>query len=190
MPTQRYLNFYNGYFPVASSKILDLIIDEYLDGNTILEVGFGSGHILFNLLEKNIRAYGIEIRDDAFKKTSDIFCKAGYGRYIIKGDIFGLNDRYDLVYCTGLLQCFTKRERIQFISKISTITKKAIFVVPKLYCDRNLSSLQFRGVAGCSEYTTSPIMQELFLFFTKVREGIWNKEQIHLKDDFLYYVCS
>lgn len=190
MPTKEYFELYNNYWPKASELILELLLQHIAPKDTILEIGAGSGHILFQLLSKGYLAEGCEIREEQFLKTQNLLKKMNYENALFCKDIMTVEKKYDLIYTTGLLQCLTSENRHHFISKISSLSPKAIIVIPEILTDRNNLSKKQVGVAGCSEYITSSIAYELSKFFDFIKIGFWPKELLNLDDNFQYFICK
>lgn len=189
MTSRLYQKYYGNFFPSASQKIMDLLRRNLSKSMRILEIGFGSGHLMFTLLEEGYSVSGIEVREDAFNGTKEKMQAAGFQTELYNLDFMELHEQYDCIYTTGLLQCLHGNQRLDMIEAISKRCHKAIIVVPKIMADRNLDSDQLTGVAGSPEYKTGNLAMELYHSFPYVREGEWSKESLELSDAFSYYIC-
>ena len=69
MPSEKYMELYRNYWPIASQKIYNLVESHIEKNDTVLEIGFASGHILANLSLAGYNITGIEIRKDIYEKT-------------------------------------------------------------------------------------------------------------------------
>lgn len=186
------MNGKNYFWDEVSQKIGEVFLQNFSKDERILEVGFSSGHFL-EFLNENLygNLFGIEIRKDQFKKTKSMFLSKNLNIPLSNEDFFNITAKYDAVFSTGLIQCFSPKKREEFISHLSKISNKAVLTVPKLEKDRNLNSNQLVGVAGCKEYKTSNICYELSKHFRLVREGEFSvKNENSSEDSFIYYVCK
>lgn len=189
MPSEQYMEIYHNYWPKASQKIYGFLMDNISLEDKIYEVGVGSGHLLFNLLENGYKASGCEIRKEQYEKTYKKLKAAGFNHSIFCEDVMVVTDKVDVVYSTGLLQCFCGEKRIQIIQKIASLADRALIVVPEIVEDRNVGDLELVGVAGCAEYCTKGLEYELRKSFDCVQMGKWYSEELELEDDFCFYVC-
>lgn len=189
MMTELYQKYYKAFYPPATQKIISLLENNIADEQSVLEVGFGSGHLLFQLAEAGYRADGIEIRKEAYHKAFEIFDDAGFASELFEGDFREFDRAYDIIYTTGLVQCLKGNERDEFIAHIASLCKKAIIVIPEIVFDRNIESDGKIAVSGCPEYSTCKMITELYKHFNYVREGRWSEEELNLPDAFRYYIC-
>lgn len=190
MPNKKYMSAYGGYWPKASQCIYELIKKNIIVTDEICEAGCASGHIMANLIADGYHVTGYEIRNDECIKTRRKFKEMEICGNIIHKDIMDVDSRYDVLYTTGLLQCFKDSEREEVIRKFSEIAEKIIIVVPDIKCDRCYDSGQKTGVAGCAEYEVSHLKEQLKLYFEEVENGFFNAASMELKDDFLWFICK
>lgn len=190
MPNKEYLKLYNYYWPKASELIIQLLIRNIDKEQTILEVGFGSGHLLFQLLSEGYNAEGCEIREDEYEKTKKLFKQAGYERSLFCNDIMNIHKRYDVIYTTGLIQCTCGKDRKRLIQKFCLLARKVIIVIPEIVKNRNSLSKDLIGVMGCTEYVTTSIAYELNEFFDDIKVGYWTKKELGIEDNFQYFICE
>lgn len=178
------------YWDEVSQKIGEVFLQNFSKNERILEVGFSCGHFLEFLNENHYtNLFGIEIRRDQFEKTKKLFLSKNLNISLSNEDFFNITSKYDAVFSTGLIQCFSPEKRDTFISHLSKISEKAVLTVPKLENDRNLNSNQLVGVAGCKE-KTSNICYELSKHYRLVREGEFSVRNNTEEEIFLYYICK
>lgn len=179
------------YWDEVSQKIGEVFLQNFSKNERILEVGFSCGNFLEFLNENHYtNLFGIEIRRDQFEKTKKLFLSKNLNISLSNEDFFNITSKYDAVFSTGLIQCFSPEKRDTFISHLSKISEKAVLTVPKLENDRNLNSNQLVGVAGCKEYKTSNICYELSKHYRLVREGEFSVRNNTEEEIFLYYICK
>lgn len=179
------------YYWDNNSEILGKILrSEFTYDMSICEIGFSGGHFLEYLYDIGYRKlHGIEIREEQFRQTQKKFRAKGLEIELICGDATELFDKYDGIFCTGLIQCLDTNQRVKFLDHVSSISNIAIFTVPEILEDRNMESNQKVAVTGCKEYKTGDIPYELANYYDNVRVGRIDKSRIHLEDTFIYYIC-
>lgn len=179
------------YWDKVSNEIGKVIRSTFNKNMSICEIGFSGGHFLEWLEDIGYRNLsGIEIRTDQFKKTSEKFLAKGLKSNLICGDVLEIEEQFDGVFSTGLIQCLNKEERLRFIKHVANIAGMAIFTVPEIITDRNIGSVCKTAVDGCPEYQTSNIPYELSKFYDLVRIGRIEKKLTGINDTFIYYVCK
>lgn len=179
------------YWDYVSEKIGKIIKSEYNADMSVLEIGFSGGHFLENLYEMGYRKlYGIEIREEQFRQTEKKFKTKGIDIELICGDATEIFDKYDGIFCTGLIQCLDTNQRVKFLEHVSCISNIAIYTVPEILEDRNMESNQKVAVMGCKEYKTGNIPYELTEFYDDVRVGRIEKSKNYKNDMVIYYICS
>ena len=197
-PPRAYMSMYKGFWPIASERIYQLVINN-IDSNTdsICEIGFASGHLIAMLAlrynatkSRPYKLYGVEIRKEAYEETKAKFRSAGIEATLFHGDAMNLFGHCSIIYSTGLLQCLRNKERSNLIKHMADIADKAIFIVPRINENRNLSSSQKVGIAGCNEYATNQLLDQLIKCFHIVTYAHWSKKDLGLDDDFLVFVCQ
>ena len=194
---QRYVECFNSYWPKASGKIYELLASciKKWGSSSVCEVGCASGHLLLMLETKGfgesfLKLTGIEIRKEICLNTLKRLAGCGSEIKLINADVLEIDDRFDVIFSTGLLQCLTDEKREEVISHIRDIASKSIFVIPHIDEIRNADSSVEIGVSGCVEYPTQCVKKQLEQYYNSVQSGIWNKEELCLKDDFLYFICE
>ncbi len=111
-------------------SLLDLL--KVNKGATLLEVGSGSGH-LSCLLAQN--GYDVTLLD--FSKKSIEKSKLTFEKYNVQGkfinldlmDIERIDNQYDLVWNSGVMEHFDDKELIQAFKAISKVTKKYFLIL-------------------------------------------------------------
>ena len=188
--SENYWRIYGDFWNPVDKRIVELV-KKHIDGNEhLLEVGFGSGHYLAALTDMGVNVDGIEIRYNAYEKTRKAFEKNYANVKLIHGDALNVNEKYDLVYSTGLVQCLPNDKRKVFFEHISKISDKVIYTVPQVLAQRNIGSLEAVAVSGCEEFVTNNLAYELSEIYKYVEVGIWNREDIGLDDDFVWFYCD
>lgn len=188
--TSNYNKIFGSYWKRVDAKITELIKQHIEKDKKLFEIGFASGHYISSLTDEGYSVSGIEVREEAYENVKDKFKEFYPNVNLILGNIMDYMGEYDLVYSTGLIQCLQCEERIQLFKHISEIAPKVIYTVPKIEEDRNIGSNEKVAVSGCEEYKTANIAYELSGIYKYVETGIWDKEEIGLEDDFIWFYCN
>lgn len=179
------------YWDMASEEIGKQLIKYFSKTMRICEVGFSGGHFLqFLDMEGYKNLSGVEIRTEQYDITRKSFEEIGLQIDLINDNVLNIDNKYEALYSTGLLQCLNTADRAKMIEHLSLMAPLAIFVVPEIICARNLGSKIAIAVNGCEEYSTENLLWELSGFYQDVRSGVMAKEVIRLKDNFIYFVCK
>lgn len=181
---------YRGYWPCASQKIYELIKTNVQRTDCICEAGCASGHIMANLALEGYNVSGYEIRTEAYEKAKNKFLEYKIPAKIYRKNILDVNHRFDMLYSIGLLQCLEPFSRRKMIRKMSELSDKIIIVVPQILERRNQYSTEKVGVAGCTEFDTKDLYNQLNESFKKIRSGVWSREELELDDIFEWFVCE
>lgn len=185
-----YYKIFGSYWKEVDSRIVSLIKQHIEYDSKVLEVGFSGGHYIAKLTDDGYDISGIEIREEIYNETNDKFRKIYPDVNLMLGNIFDYNEKYDLIYSTGLIRCLKCKDRNEFLKHISDMAPKAVYTVPCIETERNIGSNQKVGVSGCEEYCTLNIAYELSTIYQYVETGIWGKDEIGLDDDFVWYYCN
>jgi SAM-dependent methyltransferase len=188
MLEKEYTYYYGLYWPKASEEIYSLLLRNISKNDEILEIGVGSGHLLFRLALNKYHVSGIEIRQNAFDKVKAIFDSASLDTKLYCGNVLDHIKNYDFIFSTGLLQCLDEKERVPFVQHVKKISKRCIYVVPEVLSGRNTGSGIETGVSGCAEYSVAAIPMLLSEYYNNVRLGRLEKV-INNTESFLYYIC-
>lgn len=182
--------FKQNFLPV--SKTLFNILKKNINKNEkILEIGCASAHIssIFKKLGFDIK--GIEIREDTVIETKEKLLKQKIDFEIITGDILNHKELYDVIWCSGLIQCWNDKQKELNIEHFSKLAAKGIFFVPKRnrYLPPKTNDFKI-AVNGCEEFPTGNIPYILSKYYKTVNYGIIPKEKIKMDIDFIYYICT
>lgn len=185
------MNIKSYYWDMVSEEIGKIMLREFYKNMRILEIGFSGGHFLEFLYENGYKDLsGVEIRKNEYEKTLKQFMKKNIHIELINDDVLKINNVYDAIFSTGLIQCLDESSRKEFLNHVSKMANFAIFTVPNIVNDRNLLSIKQVAVSGCREYATSNIVYELSKYYLKIRMGVIKKEKTNLNEDFIYYICN
>ena len=187
---KNYKNLYGLFWNPVNTKTKELIMKHAIKGNSLLEIGFGSGHYLAAFSDEGFNMSGVEIKENTFRNVKEKFDVFYPEIKLIQGDLKNISGYFDLVYSTGLMQCLPKHRRKEFFMHIATLSPKVIYTVPKINIDRNIGSRKKIAVAGCEEYETSNIAYELSKIYKYVESGTWYKDEINMDNDFIWYYCN
>lgn len=189
-PSDCYRSIYGNFWYPVDIKISTLLCSHINNGDSVYEIGFGSGHYLAFINDLGIDVAGTEIREEAYQSVRKKFSEKYPNIKLYNDDALMIHQHYDLIYSTGLIQCLRKDERKAFIKHISNISDKVIYTAPRVSKDRNIGSTTKTGISGCEEYSTGNFAYELSEIYSYVETGIWSKNEIQLEDDFIWFYCD
>ncbi|MBU4462041.1 class I SAM-dependent methyltransferase [Patescibacteria group bacterium] len=134
--TQKYFDSLAGdYFSAYAPRdeiLLKLILPKYKEKNsgkiTALDFGCGGGALLLKMLERGIKAKGIEKHDELYQLAQKRLGESGFDKAnVIKGSIKELNslpkNSFDFIILMGVLQYLPPHQRSQLYVKIHRLLK-------------------------------------------------------------------
>ena len=105
---------------------------KYFKFKTILDAGFGMGHIVRNFLNLGYKVKGVEISEDAIKhfvpdlKSKKIVVKAGLEKLPFRSDAF------DLVFCSDVMEHIPMFDVVASIKELIRVTKRYLVLTINL----------------------------------------------------------
>ncbi|GHU00947.1 hypothetical protein FACS1894186_2710 [Alphaproteobacteria bacterium] len=173
--------------PKVSRVILNLIVRNVKKTDRMLEIGCASAHISAELQSLGFSISGIEIRPDAVANTKKNLPSFN----IQQGDVLQHDDKYDAVWCSGLIQCLDDAQKRAFFGHCVNLAPKAIFIVPERLDYLPPAASDFKvAVSGCEEFPTGNIPFMLSDYYDNIRIGKWPAADIGLEIPFIYYICT
>lgn len=143
-----------------SEGILSRLLDHIPQPGKMLEVGSGSGHISVELARRrpNVSITLNEIKLSRLALSVINAWRRGVFPRIAPGNITrkNLRRRYDLVWSSGLIQCFPPHEHADFVQRLSSLGRKTLLVFPdviekQIAVGRTDAEARL-GDEGCLEY--------------------------------------
>ncbi len=182
--------FKNKFLPI-SKIIYNTIKQNTTKEEKILEVGCSSAHISLVLKQKGFNIKGIEIRKEIVDKTNKFLNKKNIQFEIITGNVLNHNEKYDMLWSSGLIQCLNNNQKDFFFEHFIKLANKAIFFVPKRinYLPPTKEDYDI-AVTGCEEFPTGDIPFILSKYYNKVKYKIIPKNKIKMDIDFIVYICK
>jgi malonyl-CoA O-methyltransferase len=119
------------------------IVSESMDGDTLLELGSGTGELSAHLTRNGRNTVLLDFSSDALKFASETFGELGIVGEFVKGDVLGRlpfeDQSIDVVWSSGLLEHFSDSEIEQIVRESVRVAKKRVIsLVP------NAASLAYR----------------------------------------------
>jgi malonyl-CoA O-methyltransferase len=132
---------------------LEPIISETAVGDTLLELGCGTGELSAHLSHLGRISTLLDFSSDTLKFASEVFCELGIDCKIVQGDVLGTfpfeDHSIDVVWSCHLLEHFDDKDIKHIVSESARVAKKRVIsLVP------NAASLAYRlgkssQVFGC-----------------------------------------
>lgn len=130
-------------------------LDVQWEGGSVLDLGFGQGHDLFEVCRRGANGYGIDIDRRVVDEINNI--DSEYPKAIVGSiqDVSSLlKADFDLVYCLNAMYYLSEAELNSALKSISSVLKPGgLFVFQALTGD-------FRNEAGSSVLDNSSIMKD------------------------------
>lgn len=178
------------YWDKASEEIWKLFKKTFEKDMHICEIGCGGGHFLHKMyVEGYHKLTGVEVREERLKQTKDNFNANDIRVNLIHANVLDVNEKYDAIFSTGLIQCMDSENRDKIIVQMSKMAPLALFTVPEIVNERNINSKEKTAVSGCPEFSTGNLDWELSKYYKEIHCGRIPKEKLGVSDDFLYYIC-
>ncbi len=140
----------------------------------ILEMGSSTGHISFKLAQKGFDVTLLDIRRDVISTAREIFKNHEVAAEFIKEDIFKHRAKYDIIWNSGLVQCFDTPGKMRLISHAAGLSKRLLLFYPdtdsagkKLGQNRE----QTPGVGDAKEYSVKEAPVIFADYFDRIHHG-------------------
>ncbi len=158
----------------------------------ILEFGSSTGHISYRLAKDNYDITLLDIRDDAIESAKNNFKKNNVKANFICANIFDKNNRYNLAWNSGLIQCFDDNNKDKLINKLSGITNRLLLFYPDVENpekEKGMNEHSVPGVGNAKEYSICRIPEICYDHFTEIYHGVLEKNKIKMKYD-MYWLFA
>jgi len=150
----------------------------------ILEFGSNTGHISYKLAKEGYDITLLDIRAKSIKIAKNNFKKNNIKAKFIRTDIFDCDNKYDIVWNSGLIQCFDNNTKVELIKKLTTITNRILLFYPDVENPnkkRGANKNEVPGVGDAKEYGTKRVPEIIYTNFNYVYYGILKMDGLRLK---------
>lgn len=158
----------------------------------ILEFGSSTGHISYRLAKDGYDITLLDIRREPIEIARSNFKKNNIRANFVWADIFDDNDKYDIVWNSGLIQCYDDNDKAKLIKKLATITTRILLFYPDLEDpNKKLGTNEHSvpGVGNAKEYSITRIPEMIYANFTEIYQGILEMNSLRLKYD-MYWIYA
>jgi len=155
----------------------------------ILEIGSGTGHISYMLSKKGFMVTMNEIRSECLIESLKKFREHGVYATGIFGDCMSIEQHFDFIWSSGIVQCLWGDKRKKFIEHLSKIGDRVLFFYPDTEGGTKevyKNSLQIPGVDDAKEYPVSDIPKTVKKYFKKVKCGKLLEKDIGLPYKYIW----
>lgn len=154
----------------------------------VLEMGSSTAHISFRLAQNGCRIDLLDILESPIREAEKHFASAGITAAFHVSDIFQHNMRYDMIWNSGMLQCFPPHGQEKLIRHLSRITRKLLVFCPDTdHSKAPNAGNGLRGVGDCKEYSVANIPVFLSEHFFSLEEGMLPARETGLSFDYLWW---
>ena len=134
----------------------------------------------------------LDIRQESIETAKNNFKKSNVRASFICTSIFEHNEKYDLLWNSGLIQCFDDTEKDALIKKISTLSNNLLLFYPDVdnpskIMGNNMNNIP--GVGDAKEYDIKRVPEIVYNYFDELMHGKINKKQIGLSFD-MYWLFA
>ncbi len=167
----------------ASEAIYHVIRDNLSDDPNIIEVGSGTGHISYFLAMDGHQVTLNDIRDDSLKTSVDIYKRHGVLCQTIYGDLFKIEEKFEFLWNSGLIQCVSGSTRTKLVQKLAKISPRVLLFYPDTDSKEKIkgsNKKKIPGVDDAVEYSVKDIPSLMNNDFEKVSLGEINAERLGL----------
>lgn len=168
------------YLPVFGGmyrRRVELCLDQCKGGDTILEVGFGSGLTFLNLNEKYKKIHGLDLTCDV-NVVGEVFASRNIHAYLQNGNVLSIpypDNQFDTVLLISILEHLKPQELAQAFQEIKRVLKPGGQIVYGVPVERPFMAFMFL-VLGYN------IRKHHFSTEIEVQaaaERVFKKEQVH-----------
>lgn len=185
---------YNGVYEwTPTSEAFYRILKQFIKKkDKILEFGSSTGHISYRLAKEGYTVTLLDIRRKPIEIAKNIFKEKNIRANLICADIFDWTDEYDIVWNSGLIQCYNDRNKVKLIKKLASITNKALLFYPDVENPnkkRGTNEQSVPGVGDAKEYAIKRIPEIIYEYFDEMYYGILEMNKIGLEYD-MYWIYA
>ena len=176
---------YNGVYEwTPTSEAFYRIIKKFIKKeDKILEIGSSTGHISYRLAKEGYNITLLDIRKEPIEIAKNNFKKNNIRANFICADIFDYNDKYDIVWNSGLIQCYDDKDKDKLINKLASITNRVLLFYPDVENPskkRGTNEYRVPGVGDAKEYSIKRIPEIFYLNFNEIYHGVLEMKKIGL----------
>ncbi|MFA5879873.1 MAG: methyltransferase domain-containing protein [Candidatus Margulisiibacteriota bacterium] len=167
----------------ASEGIYWVIRTKTREDKELLEIGAGSGHISYLLAKKGYKIIINDVRKDCVNKIKLTYKLKNIRAKYIYGSLFDIKDKFDFVWNTGLVQCFSDKKKNVFIKHLAKISDHVLLFYPDTESKNKIlgkDSKKIPGVGDAKEYSISNIPDIFLKYFSKIEIGVLDENKIKL----------
>lgn len=158
----------------------------------ILEFGSSTGHISYRLAKEGYNVTLLDIRREPIEIARNNFEKNNIRAKFICADIFDCNDKYDIEWNSGLIQCYEDSDKDKLIKKLASITDRMLLFYPDVENPNKRRGTDERscpGVGNAKEYSIKRIPEIIYAHFDEIYYGVLEMKNLGLEYD-MYWICA
>lgn len=185
----RFLSFlfhriFNPILWTNTSESLYRVLTQHIKKtDLILEIGSGTGHVSYTLAKQGYNVALNEIRKECLEETKRVFNQHNVRATYVPGDLFRLHKKFDFLWNSGLIQCFSDKDKHKLIKKLATLTPKVLLFYPDIDHPqkiRGTNRKKIPGVDDAVEYPIQRIPSIMYSYFKKLSFGTMDAKEIGL----------
>lgn len=185
---------YDGLYEwTPTSEAFFRIIKKFIKKeDKILEFGSSTGHISYRLAKEGYDITLLDIRKEPIETAQNNFKKNNIKANFICNNIFSYNNKYDMAWNSGLIQCYDDSDKDRLIKKLVTITNKILLFYPDVDNPNKKMGTNEQvlpGVGNATEYSIRKIPDIVCANFTKLYQGTLEMNNLRLEYD-MYWIYA
>lgn len=173
----------------ASESLYNTVVQFASPGDSILEVGSGTGHISYFLAKAGYTVTLSEIRSQSLIDSMQVFRRHKVYAAFLFGDGKHIEQHFDLLWSSGIVHCLWGEEREEFVKRMNEISTRVLLFYPdteggtkEVYQNES----QIPGVDDAKEYPVKDIPELMGKYFKQVEYGELSEESVGLPFKFLW----
>jgi SAM-dependent methyltransferase len=162
-------------FENRTDKNIFALIKRFAKNKTsLLEAGSNTGHFSKKLAKRGFNVTLLDrIEEPILIAKKEFLLKNIKGEFVVS-DILDFTGLYDLVWNTGVIQCYPKDIRKKLVLKLCELGNSILFIFPNV--DENGFNKQFDvtkppGIGNCIQYNPDDIIELVSTNFFVLRVG-------------------
>jgi SAM-dependent methyltransferase len=185
---------YDGVYEwTPTSEAFYRVIKDFIrKEDKILEFGSSTGHISYRLAKEGYNVTLLDIRREPIETAKNIFKKNHIKANFVCGNIFDFNDKYDIAWNSGLIQCYNNNDKYKMINKLASITNRILVFYPDIENpnkNKGINEHTVPGVGDAKEYDINRIPEIIYAYFSEILFGIIKMNKIGLNFD-MYWIYA
>ena len=155
----------------------------------LLEAGSNTGHFSLKLAKEGFEVTLLDRLEEPILIAKKLFQNEKINAKFVVKDILDYDGSFDLVWNTGVIQCYPDNKRNNIVSKLIDLGKSILFIYPNINdegFDNNFNLTNPPGIGNCEQFVPHDVIDLVSNAFFEVRVGIISKKELGLPYSMTY----